>query len=319
MPSRGRILIGGLALLVLLLAALWMWQGLPAGGNRAFILKLRAVKLVGLLTVAAAIAVSTMLFQTVSANRVLTPSIMGFDWLYMLLQTVLVAVLGISGFAGIGKGEKFVMEVVVMAVFAMLLFGTLLGKGKRDIPRMILTGVILGVLFRSAAGLVARLLDPNSFAVVQSATVASFSRIDAGLLPFGVGATVLAIAAALWLAPRLDVMALGRDVAVSLGLHYDRLVLATLALIAVLVAVSTAMVGPVTFFGLVVAGLAHGLARSARHAQLLPVAALIAAVILVGGQTLFERALGQTATLSVVVDFLGGLFFLSLLLKGQIR
>ena len=184
---------------------------------------------------------------------------------------------------------------------------------------MILTGVILGVLFRSAAGLVARLLDPNSFAVVQSATVASFSRIDAGLLPFGVGATVLAIAAALWLAPRLDVMALGRDVAVSLGLHYDRLVLATLALIAVLVAVSTAMVGPVTFFGLVVAGLAHGLARSARHAQLLPVAALIAAVILVGGQTLFERALGQTATLSVVVDFLGGLFFLSLLLKGQIR
>lgn len=319
MDRRSRILLGGLALALLVLAAVWMWQGLPAGGNRAFILRLRATKLAGLLTVAAAIAVSTVLFQTVSANRVLTPSIMGFDWLYMLLQTVLVATLGISGFAGIGKGEKFVLEIAVMAAFALLLFGTLLGRGRRDIPRMILTGVILGILFRSTAGLVARLLDPNSFAVVQSATVASFSRIDAGLLPFGVAVSALAIAAALALAPRLDVMALGRDVAVSLGLRHDRLVLVTLALVAVLVAVSTAMVGPVTFFGLVVAALAHGLTRSARHARLLPAAALIAAVILVGGQTLFERVLGQAATLSVVVDFLGGLFFLTLLLRGQIR
>ena len=70
---------------------------------------------------------------------------------------------------------------------------------------------------------------------------------------------------------------------------------------------------------LLVAGLAHGLAPSARHAVLLPAAGLIGAVILVVGQTLFERLMGQTATLSVVVEFAGGLFFLFLLLKGRVR
>ena len=73
------------------------------------------------------------------------------------------------------------------------------------------------------------------------------------------------------------------------------------------------------FFGLLVAGLAHGLAPSARHAVLLPAAGLIGAAILVVGQTLFERLMGQTATLSVVVEFAGGLFFLFLLLKGRVR
>ena len=92
-----------------------------------------------------------------------------------------------------------------------------------------------------------------------------------------------------------------------------------LGLVAVLVSVSTALVGPVAFFGLIVAGLAHGLMRTARHAALLPAAALSAAILLVGGQWLFERQLGQAATLSVVVEFAGGLFFLYLLLKGRIR
>lgn len=318
MDRRGRLLLAGLVLLLVLASAVWLFQGLGTG-NRAFILQLRLVKLAGLLVVAAAIAVSTILFQTISANRVLTPSIMGFDALYVLIQTLLVGWMGIAGFAGFGKGLKFILEIGAMTGFSLLLFGTLLGRGARDIPRMILTGVILGVLFRSISGLAARLMDPNAFAVVQSVSVPSFSRIDPGLLPWGAGIAALGIAGAAALASRLDVMALGRDVAVSLGLRYDRLVLATLALIAVLVSVSTAMVGPVTFFGLVVAGLAHGMARSARHRVLLPFAALIAAVILVGGQTLFERLFGQVSTLSVVVDFFGGLFFLSLLLKGQIR
>ena len=310
-----------LGLLTLMLGAaslLWMFQGI-GDGNRAFILNLRAIKLGALLTVAAAVGVSTMLFQTVAANRVLTPSIMGFDALYVLLQTVLVASLGVAGFAALPPVGKFLSEVVLMSALAALLFGTLFGRGARDIPRTILTGVILGVLFRSATGLVARLIDPSQYAIVQSTSFASFARANATLLPVGALLTVVTIGLALWLSPRLDVMGLGRNAAISLGLRFEKMVISTLLLVAVLVAVSTALVGPVAFFGLIVAGLAHGIARDHRHAVLLPAAALIAANILVIGQTLFERVLGQQATLSVVVEFAGGLFFLSLLLKGRIR
>lgn len=308
------------ALLALLAASslVWMFQGI-GGGNRAFILQLRGTKLAGLVVVGAAVGIATVLFQTVAANRVLTPSIMGFDALYVLLQTGLVASLGVAGFAALPNAARFLASVAAMSLLAAMLFGTLVGRGAKDIPRTILTGVILGVLFRSLSTFLARIMDPNAFAVVQSVSFASFGSIDAGLLPVAGGIAALCMAGAMWLAPRLDVVALGREAAVSLGLRFDRLVLVTLGLVGMLVSVSTALVGPVAFFGLLVAGLAHGLAPSARHAVLLPAAGLIGAVVLVAGQTLFERLMGQAATLSVVVEFAGGLFFLFLLLKGRVR
>ena len=319
MVRRDQIVIATLMAALAAFSAFWMFQGLPAEGNRSFILGLRGSKLLGMIIVGAAAGIATVLFQTVAANRVLTPSIMGFDSLYVLMQTTLVMSLGIAGFAAIPKGEKFLMEVLAMTLLACLLFGTLLGRGARDIPRTILTGVILGVLFRSLNGFLGRIIDPTDYAVVQQSSFASFSRIDAGLLPVGIGLSVAAIAIACFMARRLDVLALGRDTAVSLGLRHERVVIGTLALVAVLVAISTALVGPITFFGLIVAGLTHGVVQSARHAMLIPASGLIAACILVGGQLLFERVLGQAGFLSVVVEFAGGLFFLYLLVKGRIR
>ena len=162
-------------------------------------------------------------------------------------------------------------------------------------------------------------MDPNAYAVVQGASFASFSGIDTSLLlPAGTIAAAT-IAAALALAARLDILALGRTPAVSLGLSYGGMVILLLALVAVLVSVSTALVGPVAFFGLLVAGLSCGLAGSDRHSVILPTAGVVGALILVAGQTLFERALAQPGTLSVVVEFFGGLYFLYLLTKGRIR
>lgn len=309
-----------LALLALLaaLSAVWVFQALPEAG-RPFVLKLRLVKLGGLITVGAAVAVATMLFQTVAANRVLTPSIMGFDALYVLLQTALVATLGITGFVTLPTTGKFLAEIAILCLLATALFSTLLANGARDIARMILTGVILGVLFRSLSGFLSRIIDPNTYAVVQSLQFASFNTINAALLPWAAALSALAIVFACLIGPRLDVLALGRASAIALGLRYERNVVLTLALVSLLVAVSTALVGPVAFFGLIVAGLTHGLARSSRHRVMLPAAALIAAIILVGGQFLFERILGQQATLSVVVEFAGGLFFLYLLIRGKMR
>ncbi|MCZ0963362.1 iron chelate uptake ABC transporter family permease subunit [Paracoccus benzoatiresistens] len=318
MARSARPLIAALLALLAAVSLVWMVQGI-GGGNRSFILQLRGTKLAGLVLVGAAVGTATVLFQTVAANRVLTPSIMGFDALYVLLQTALVAGLGMAGFAGLPAGAKFLAEVAAMSVLSAALFGTLLGRGARDIPRTILTGVILGVLFRSLSTFLARVMDPNAFAVVQSVSVASFGSIDAALLPMAGLIMAACLGVAMRLSARLDVLALGRDAALSLGLPFDRLVLATLGLVGMLVAVSTALVGPVAFFGLLVAGLAHRLSPSSRHEVLLPVAGLIGALFLVAGQTLFERLMGQTGTLSVVVEFAGGLFFLFLLLKGRIR
>lgn len=307
--------LGGLFAAV---SALWLFQGL--GSNWHFVLDLRLVKLAALVLVAASVGMATVLFQTVAQNRILTPAIMGFDSLYRLIQGVLVAGLGIVGFAGLPPGAKFAADALVMTGVAVGLFGMLLGQARGDsIGRTILTGVILGILFRSGALLIERMLDPNEYSIVQQVSFANFSRPSTEALGWAVLAAVPAMVAALWLSPQLDVLALGPERAISLGLPHRRLVLGTLALVAVLTAVSTALAGPVALFGLIITGLAHATLPDARHLPLLAAAALIAAVLLVGGQWAFERVLGLKATLSVVIEFAGGLFFLSLLLRGRVR
>ncbi|WP_374291717.1 iron chelate uptake ABC transporter family permease subunit [Paenirhodobacter enshiensis] len=319
-PDRTGLRLAVLTLLLLVAVLGWLFQGLA--GNRAFILGLRLDRLQALALIGAAVAVATVLFQTVAQNRILTPSIMGFDALYVMVQTLAVAGLGITGYTTLPAGAKFLAEAALMTAMAVMLFGTLLGRGgagANDIGRTILTGVILGILFRSAASLGARLLDPNAYAVVQAVSFANFGKPAAGLTLWAAAIVVPAIAVALWLGPRLDVLGLGRERAVSLGLGHRRLVVGVLVLVAVLVAASTALVGPVTFFGLIVAGLAQALFPGAPHRVRLCAAMLIACLMLIGGQWLFERGLGQRATLSVVIEFAGGLMFLALLLKGRLR
>lgn len=308
-----------LVLVGLCLGLCALFLGWQLRDPKPLLLSLRATKLGALLVVGAAIGAATVIFQTITANRLLTPGIVGFDALYIFLQTMLVITLGGTGYATLPQLGQFAAEIVTMVVTALLLFGLMLRKGTQDMLRLILTGVILGVLLRGLAGLAQRLLDPSEFAIVQGASFASFGGVDQTQLWIAIALLVTCMLAALRLSRHLDIVALGRTTAQSLGLEYDRVVLASLALVAVLVAVSTALVGPVTFLGLLAASLAYAFIPTWRHIYLIPAAALIGASILIFGQFVFERLLGLQSTLAVIVEFAGGLLFLALVLRRSPR
>lgn len=311
MPDR-RLLYLGLA--ALLCVAAFMTIGLR--GNIGFVLGLRAAKLAALLQVSVSIAVSTVIFQTVTGNRILTPSIMGLDALYLFGQMLLVFLLGGMGYAALDPQLKFGGEVLVLMALATGLLLPMLRR-RVDMGLMLLAGVIFGVLFRSLHSLLARLIDPNDFAVVQGASFANFNDVRTDLLAFAAVLTLVGAAIA-WRARHvLDIVALGPDAATGLGVTWARTVTGLLLLVSALVAVSTALVGPVAFFGLLVVAVAERLVDTRRHAVLLPAAALTAVFILVGGQTLFQHALGNSSTLGVVIEFAGGLVFLLLLVLGS--
>ena len=315
MPSesyRSMWLVAGL-----LLVSCTLFLTLNANGNWDFILPLRATKLASLLLVAYAVGVSTLLFQTLTNNPILTPSILGFDALYIFLQTLLVAVLGGVGYTHLPPLGKFGFELAAMVGGSLLLFQMLLRQGGRDLVRMILIGVIFGILFRSLSSLLQRLIDPEEFAVAQAYTFASFNSVNQQML--AIAAVILFISSVfIWRERyRLDVHMLGRDQAINLGIPYTRHTLWLLAWVAVLVATSTALVGPVSFFGLLVAALANHFAPNMKHSTRLPMVFLTAALLLVTGQTVFEHVLGMKAVLSVVVEFAGGLVFLWLVLKRK--
>ncbi len=304
------------AALALLSVAAFLTWGLR--GNLAFVLELRAVKLLALVQVAVAIAVATVLLQTISGNRILTPSIMGLDALYLLGQTLLVFALGGLGFAGLDPRVRFAGALLAMIGIALAVFLPLL-RARRSLYLMLLTGALLGILFRSLASLVARLVDPNDFAVLQGVSYANFGAVRGDLLAFGLVLTAACAVLAWRQRHVLDVMALGPEAAIGLGIDWGRAVTGLLALVIVLVAVSTALIGPVVFLGLLVVALAERLTGTQRHAVLLPASACIAVAVLAGGQAILQHGFGGAATLGVIVEFVGGLVFLILLASGHKR
>lgn len=311
MTARPAVRLALLTLLAALAVAAFLLVGSP---NPSLTLRFRLPTLAALGIVGWAVAVSTVVFQTVTGNRILTPSIMGLDALYAMAQTLVVLVLGGAALAWIPSLAQFALTTLVMVVVSVLLVSTLLGSG-REIHVLVLAGVILGTLLRSVVVFIQRLLDPNEYLILQSRLFASFSNVSTDLLWAG-GAVVALTSLALWHRRHvLDVLLLGRPLAASLGVDVDRQTRLVLVLAAVLVSVSTAMVGPITFLGLLVAHLGYRLAGTYHHGVTLPASALCAVLTLVGGQTVLQHVLKWSTVLSVIVELLGGLLLITLLVR----
>lgn len=303
-----------LALFLVVCALLFMTVG--AKGNWDFILMFRGSKLLSLIVVALAVSTSTLLFQTVSGNQIIAPSIMGFDALYVLLLTCAVYFLGGATFSVLPEMTVFAVTMAVMIVASLALFSTLLGAAQNDVMRLILTGVIFATLFRSITSFFQRIIDPNEYAVIAANSYARFNRIETDLLWIAMAVLVATVVVVWRMRHRLDVISLGYAQAVNLGEDPRRATFWILCLIAIFVSVSTALVGPVVFLGLIVVSVARLVTPTPHHSVLLISSALVGAITLFGGQLLMERVFALTTPLSVVIDFVGGCVFLIFLLKG---
>ncbi|MGK7753241.1 MULTISPECIES: iron chelate uptake ABC transporter family permease subunit [unclassified Roseovarius] len=308
-----------IVLAVLFVASAVAYMTVGARGNWGFVLEFRGAKLAALCLVAVALSTSTVLFQTITQNRILTPSIMGFDELFVLIVAMGVFVFGMTDYLVVTSWVQFVVSLVLMTGASLLLFGTLLLQERPDLMRMILTGLVLTVLFRSLRTLLVRMLDPNEFSVVQVSSYARFHQIETGLLAIAAATIGAALVGAWVMRHRLDVLSLGRQAAINLGEDVRRGTLQVLFLIGVLVSVATALVGPTAFLGLLVVSIAHVVTPTGRHAVLLVSAALISGTTLVGGQAVLERVFGLVTPLTVVIDLAGGALFLVLVMRGLRR
>lgn len=312
--SSGRTLFWLTAVLAALSAVAFMTLNVQT--DWGFILEYRGPRLLSMLLVAVAIGIATVIFQTITHNRILTPSLMGFDVLYVLLQTLILWLLGSGQLAEWPLFARFGIEIVLMVVLASAAFKWLFSDTVRSLHLLILLGMLAGLLFRELSDLLLRVLDPTEFSIQQGRSFASFSRIKVQLL--GGAAAVIALALILlWPVRRnLDVLSLGRDVAINLGVNYQAVVTRLMLVIIMLVSASVALVGPTLFFGLLVANLAYWLTGSHQHRWTLPASVLAGVVCLVGGQVVFEHLLQSPIPLALVVEFIGGLLFVILLMRG---
>lgn len=285
-------------------------------GNWSYALNLRGRQLGALAVVGVAVGVSSLVFQTVSGSRILTPGVMGFDALYSFVQTVIVFSLGARTMQLLGVVEQFLLNASLLSAFGMVLFRWLFRAHSRNLFVLVLVGIVLGGFFSSLSSFASRLLSPDDYLTLQDVLFASFTTVDVHLLLACATVTILACAALVPLLRQLDVIDLGADRAVTLGVHHHRVVNRVLLIVTVLVATSTALVGPMVFLGLLIANLARQLVRTHEHRALCLGAALVGVVALVLGQFVVAHGLGLAVPLAVVINLVGGLYFLALLLKA---
>ncbi|GAA0451663.1 iron chelate uptake ABC transporter family permease subunit [Alkalibacillus silvisoli] len=311
MRNRTKLII--LALIALALTAIFLFFGLNE--HWGYVLPRRTMKILAIILTGSAIAFATVIFQTVTNNRILTPSIIGLDSLYLLIQTGLIFIFGSTHLTIMNQHFNFFLSVGLMIIFALLLYHFLFKKEGQNIYFLLLIGLIFGTFFSSLSEFMQVLIDPNEFQFVQDQMFASFNNVNTDLFYIalvGMGLTILYF---LRYAKYLNVISLGKDQAINLGVEYDHIVRQIFIIVAILISIATVLVGPITFLGLLVANVAYEFLKNYRHKELILGAILVSIIALVGGQLIVERVFTFSTTVSVIINFVGGVYFIYLLLK----
>jgi len=292
-----------------------LFEGLNSR-NWDYNLSKRIPKVIAIAVTGGSIAFSSMIFQTVTNNRILTPSILGLDSLYMFVQTISVFLFGASSIFMINRNVNFMVSVTIMLVGTLVLYKILFKKdGNSNIFFLLLVGTVLGTLFKSMTSFMQVIIDPNEFETLQSKMFASFANVNTDILLISVIALLIIFVLFYDDVKKLDVMLLGRDQAINLGIDFDRFSKKILIVVAVLVSISTALVGQITFLGLLVVNLSYQFLNTYKHSYQITGSILISIIALIAGQFIVERILNFGSTVSIIINFIGGIYFIYLLMK----
>lgn len=320
--SRYRTLMVGLTVAAVVLCLLILvWNNPMPFGSPGFwvIAKRRLLSIVVILVAALCHGVATVTFQTITANRILTPSIIGFEALYRLLHTSVVFFFGIAAVAKAVTLGEYLLQVALMVGLAMALYGWLLVWRRTSIHQMLLVGLILASAMTGLTAFMQRMLSPTAFDVLLARLIGSIANAETDMLVFAAPTALVAAGVIFFLARTLNVMALGRPVAVGLGVNYERMTLVFLGLISVLMAVTTSLIGPISFLGFLTAMITYQLAQSFDHRQLLPMVWLVGVVTLAGAYFTLRHLVYAEGSVGIIIEMVGGVFFLTYLLrKGRL-
>ena len=317
LAGRKKLLILAAVAVVAILA--YFFVGVNFSNPRLFnfAMKIRTPKVLAMIIAAVAVGGSSIVFQSIVNNTIVTPCLLGMNSLYTLIHTATVFVAGSASFLATNANLSFGVDLVLMAVVATTLYSYLFKKTGHNVLYVLLIGTVLTSFFGSIQSTMIRVMDPNEYDALLASLVASFSNVNGEIILFSV---VVLAAVAFFLRKDLallDVLTLGKHQATNLGIDYDASVRRLLVGVSLCIATATAMVGPISFLGLIVANLARQMMKTFRHSHLILASALLGVIVLVGGQVVVEQVFSYAVPISVFITFGGGLYFLYLLMKKK--
>lgn len=285
-----------------------------------YVLSLRIPTLIVMLIAAFSIGSASVIFQSIINNRIVTPCLLGMNAMYTLVHTAVIFVAGSASIIAVNSNISFAVDLVIMSIAATLVYSYMFKKTGNNVLYVLLIGTVLTSFFGSIQSTMIRVMDPNEYDTLLTTLVADFTNVNTEVIVFA-----LLLLAALTLFLRkdlklLDVITLGKDQAINLGVDYDRTVRRLLLGVVLCIAVATAMVGPISFLGLIIANLARQLLQTHKHSQLILGSALMGMLAIIVGQLISQHVFSYAVPISTFITIGGGIYFLYLLLfrKGGI-
>ncbi|WP_066186633.1 MULTISPECIES: iron chelate uptake ABC transporter family permease subunit [Gracilibacillus] len=277
----------------------------------------RMIAIVSMIVAAVCQSLATVAFQSVTNNRVITPSLLGFEALYSTIHTSTMFFFGTTVFIGYMGAGSFLLQVAAMVAMCLILYGWLLSGKYGNLQLMLLVGIIIGTGLRSLSTFMRKLLAPSEFDILQAKLFGSVNHADAEYFPIAIPIVIIVAILLLAYSKRLNVLSLGKDIASSLGVNHQYSIIYVLVLVSILMSVSTALVGPLTFFGFLVATLSYQLAPTYDHRYIFPMALATGFLILTGAYFIMNHVFNAQGVVSVIIEIVGGLTFLIIILKRK--
>ncbi len=278
---------------------------------------IRTPKLIAAIIAAFCIGTASIVFQSIINNRIVTPCLLGMNALYILIHTAIAFIFGVSSDFSSNKNVAFIIDIVLMSFVATSLYGYLFRKTKYNILYVLLSGTIMATLFTSMSNTLIRTMDPNEYDALLTSLVAGFSHVNSDIIYLSLalmGCVVFALRKEIYL---LDVITLGKNQAINLGVDYDKTISKLLVGVTIFITIATAMVGPISFLGLIVANVAREFIKTYKHIYLMLGAFFVGVVVLLAGQILIEHVFHFSTVISVFINLFGGVYFLYLILKNK--
>lgn len=274
-----------IALIAIIIVAAFLFIGVKFHNHKLlrYAMKLRIPKVIAMIITAFAIGAATIIFQSVINNTIVTPCLLGMNALYTLIHTSVVFVLGSGSILFTNDNLSFLVDLVLMGIIATVVYSWLFKMTGHNVLYVLLVGTVLTSFFSSIQSTLTRVMDPNEYDTLLTSLVASFSNINSGIIIFSVIILALIVVIFRKEFALLDVITLGKEQAINLGVDYDRCIRRLLLAITLCIAVATAMVGPISFLGLIIANISRQLLKTYRHTQLIAGAALMGVIALIGG------------------------------------
>ncbi|WP_106768855.1 iron chelate uptake ABC transporter family permease subunit [Paenibacillus faecalis] len=281
------------------------------------VVRRRIEALIAMVIAAVCQSLSTVAFQSITNNRIITPSLLGFESLYSTIHTGTIFFFGAGALISFSGTGPFILQVVVMVLMSLILYGWLLSGKYGNLQLMLLIGIIIGVGLNSVSTFMRRLLAPSEFDILQARLFGSVNNADSAYYPIVIPMVIIVAILLLANSKKLNVLSLGRDVSTSFGVKHQASIIYTLILVSVLMSISTALIGPLTFYGFLVAILSYQAAPTYDHRYIFPMALAIGFLIITGAYFFMYHVFNAQGVVSVIIELFGGITFLIVILRKR--